>query len=225
MRDPGDAPGIIGDSFPCPRRENGPCASRSRASRGSNAGRSVGHARSAVRSPCQGSRRVHRGRPPARPGVLQAVARWLVGRSGKYGLRSFRDARAHDRRRPGPPRRSNSERQRPPGPDLPAVRSLSKVKRPKFARDDMPEPLFRAVGTTGTACIVARPGNRRRAGWDRPVAGDDFAPARSHRGAGGTSPEVSALLWAGDCSAVRRVDAAKPGRREEGLRPDRRGAR
>jgi hypothetical protein len=35
------------------------------------------------------------------------------------------------------------------------VRSLSKVKRPAFARDDMPEPLFRAVGTTGSACIVA----------------------------------------------------------------------
>jgi hypothetical protein len=35
------------------------------------------------------------------------------------------------------------------------VSSLSKVTRPAFARDDMPEPLFRAVGTTGTACIVA----------------------------------------------------------------------
>jgi len=35
------------------------------------------------------------------------------------------------------------------------VRSLSGVKRPAFARDDMPEPLFRAVGTTGSACIVA----------------------------------------------------------------------
>jgi hypothetical protein len=35
------------------------------------------------------------------------------------------------------------------------VRSLSRVKRPAFARDDMPEPLFRAIGTTGSACIVA----------------------------------------------------------------------
>ena len=35
------------------------------------------------------------------------------------------------------------------------VRSFSKVKRPAFARDDMPEPLFRAIGTTGSACIVA----------------------------------------------------------------------
>jgi hypothetical protein len=35
------------------------------------------------------------------------------------------------------------------------VRSLSKVTRPSFARDDMPEPLFRAVGTSGAACIVA----------------------------------------------------------------------
>jgi len=34
------------------------------------------------------------------------------------------------------------------------VRSLAKVKRPSFARDDMPEPLFRAVGTTGAICIV-----------------------------------------------------------------------
>jgi hypothetical protein len=35
------------------------------------------------------------------------------------------------------------------------VRSLAKVKRPSFARDDMPEPLFRAVGTSGAICIVA----------------------------------------------------------------------
>jgi hypothetical protein len=35
------------------------------------------------------------------------------------------------------------------------VPSLSMVERPAFARDDMPEPLFRAVGTAGTACIVA----------------------------------------------------------------------
>jgi hypothetical protein len=35
------------------------------------------------------------------------------------------------------------------------VPSLSMVKRPGFARDDMPEPLFRAVGTAGGACIVA----------------------------------------------------------------------
>jgi hypothetical protein len=35
------------------------------------------------------------------------------------------------------------------------VSSLSNVTRPAFARDDMPEPLFRAVGTNGTACIVA----------------------------------------------------------------------
>jgi hypothetical protein len=35
------------------------------------------------------------------------------------------------------------------------VPSLSMVERPAFARDDMPEPLFRAVGTAGAACIVA----------------------------------------------------------------------
>jgi DNA glycosylase AlkZ-like len=35
------------------------------------------------------------------------------------------------------------------------VRSLRKVKRPEFTRDPMPEPLFRAVGTIGAACIVS----------------------------------------------------------------------
>lgn len=35
------------------------------------------------------------------------------------------------------------------------VPSLSTVKRPAGARADMPEPLFRAVGTAGAVCIVA----------------------------------------------------------------------
>jgi Winged helix DNA-binding domain len=35
------------------------------------------------------------------------------------------------------------------------VRSLSRIERPTFARADMPEPLFRALGTTGAVCIVA----------------------------------------------------------------------
>jgi hypothetical protein len=34
------------------------------------------------------------------------------------------------------------------------VRSLSRVKRPKEARHDMPEPLYRALGLTGEVCIV-----------------------------------------------------------------------
>jgi Winged helix DNA-binding domain len=34
------------------------------------------------------------------------------------------------------------------------VRTLHKIERPDSARDDMPEPLFRALGTTGTVCIV-----------------------------------------------------------------------
>jgi hypothetical protein len=34
------------------------------------------------------------------------------------------------------------------------VRALSRITRPKEARHDMPEPLFRAIGLTGTACIV-----------------------------------------------------------------------
>jgi hypothetical protein len=36
-----------------------------------------------------------------------------------------------------------------------SVPSLSTVKRPAGAHADMPEPLFRAVGTVGVACIVA----------------------------------------------------------------------
>jgi hypothetical protein len=35
------------------------------------------------------------------------------------------------------------------------MRSLSRIERPAFARADMPEPLFRALGTTGAVCIVA----------------------------------------------------------------------
>src|ERR671918_928894 len=34
------------------------------------------------------------------------------------------------------------------------VRSLSRITRPKEARHDMPEPLYRALGLTGQACIV-----------------------------------------------------------------------
>jgi Winged helix DNA-binding domain len=35
------------------------------------------------------------------------------------------------------------------------LRSLHKIERPESARDDMPEPLFRALGTTGAVCIVS----------------------------------------------------------------------
>ena len=35
------------------------------------------------------------------------------------------------------------------------VRSLHKIERPESARDDMPEPLFRAIGAMGAACIVS----------------------------------------------------------------------
>ena len=35
------------------------------------------------------------------------------------------------------------------------LRSLHRIKRPESARDDMPEPLFRAVGTKGVVCIVS----------------------------------------------------------------------
>ena len=35
------------------------------------------------------------------------------------------------------------------------VRSLHKIERPDSARDDMPEPLFRGLGTKGAVCIVS----------------------------------------------------------------------
>ena len=35
------------------------------------------------------------------------------------------------------------------------VRSLHQIERPGSARDDMPEPLFRAIGTKGEVCIVS----------------------------------------------------------------------
>jgi hypothetical protein len=34
------------------------------------------------------------------------------------------------------------------------ARSLSRIRRPNEARHDMPEPLYRAIGLTGAACIV-----------------------------------------------------------------------
>jgi hypothetical protein len=37
---------------------------------------------------------------------------------------------------------------------LRSVRSLSRITRPKEARHDMPEPLYRAIGLAGAACIV-----------------------------------------------------------------------
>jgi hypothetical protein len=37
---------------------------------------------------------------------------------------------------------------------LDKVRSLSRIERPKEARHDMPEPLYRAIGLAGAACIV-----------------------------------------------------------------------
>jgi Winged helix DNA-binding domain len=49
------------------------------------------------------------------------------------------------------------------------VRPLSKVKRPEFARDDMPEPLFRAVGTTGTHALW--PAGEPTPSWLEPTSG------------------------------------------------------
>jgi Winged helix DNA-binding domain len=53
------------------------------------------------------------------------------------------------------------------------VRSLHKIERPDSARDDMPEPLFRALGTIGAVCIVSGRGTdsvmARTDQWLKPV--------------------------------------------------------
>jgi hypothetical protein len=64
------------------------------------------------------------------------------------------------------------------------VRSLSTVKRPTFTRADMPEPLFRAVGTAGGVCIIAGRGTNselaRTDQWLRSTRHrPDRAPARA----------------------------------------------
>jgi hypothetical protein len=64
------------------------------------------------------------------------------------------------------------------------VPSLSRVQRPSFARDDMPEPLFRALGTIGAVCIVAARGTNARVArvdqWlQTPAPSLDAAAARA----------------------------------------------
>jgi hypothetical protein len=64
------------------------------------------------------------------------------------------------------------------------VASLSKVRRPDFTRDDMPEPLFRAVGTKGAVCIVSGRGTNaqlaRTDQWlETPLAAIDREEARA----------------------------------------------
>ncbi len=53
------------------------------------------------------------------------------------------------------------------------VRSLHKIERPESARDDMPEPLFRAIGTIGAVCIVSGRGTdsvmARTDQWLKPI--------------------------------------------------------
>lgn len=62
------------------------------------------------------------------------------------------------------------------------VRSLSRIERPAFVRADMPEPLFRALGTTGAICIVAGRGTNselaRTDQWLTPVP-TDSGPAHA----------------------------------------------
>jgi hypothetical protein len=64
------------------------------------------------------------------------------------------------------------------------VRPLSRIERPAFSRADMPEPLFRAVGTTGAICIVSGRGTNselaRTDQWLTPLPTDsDPAHARA----------------------------------------------
>jgi hypothetical protein len=64
------------------------------------------------------------------------------------------------------------------------VRPLSRIRRPAFTRADMPEPLFRAVGTTGAVCIVSGRGTNselaRTDQWLTPLPTDsDPAHARA----------------------------------------------
>ena len=64
------------------------------------------------------------------------------------------------------------------------VRPLARITRPAFSRADMPEPLFRAVGTTGAICIVSGRGTNselaRTDQWLTPLPTDsDPAQARA----------------------------------------------
>src|SRR5919106_68057 len=57
------------------------------------------------------------------------------------------------------------------------VRSLSRITRPKEARHDMPEPLYRALGLTGQVCIVEG-------------RGTDSVMARTDQWLGGERPDT-----------------------------------
>ncbi|HEY8471326.1 MAG TPA: winged helix DNA-binding domain-containing protein [Natronosporangium sp.] len=66
------------------------------------------------------------------------------------------------------------------------IPALSRVQRPSGAHADMPEPLFRAVGTTGAVCIVANRGTdaelARTDQWlgdRRPTSASDRKTARA----------------------------------------------
>jgi len=67
---------------------------------------------------------------------------------------------------------------------LKRTRSLSRITRPKQARHDMPEPLYRALGLAGAACIVAGRGTNsimtRTDQWaGTPVGDTDVDGARA----------------------------------------------
>ena len=61
------------------------------------------------------------------------------------------------------------------------VRSLARIKRPKEARHDMPEPLYRGIGVAAAACIVAGRGTdsimARTDQWLGAEAGEPDVPA------------------------------------------------
>ena len=101
------------------------------------------------------------------------------------------------------------------------LRSLHKIKRPESARDDMPEPLFRAIGTTGAVCIVSGRGTdsvmARTDQWLKRLP----APMDPRRGTRRAGTPVPALLRAGYRPAFRRVDPTQPGRCETSHRAHR----
>ncbi|HEX6208612.1 MAG TPA: winged helix DNA-binding domain-containing protein, partial [Actinomycetota bacterium] len=57
------------------------------------------------------------------------------------------------------------------------VPALARVRKPEFARDPMPEPLFRALGTAGAVCIVSGRGTSSELGRTDQWLGSSPDPA------------------------------------------------
>ena len=77
------------------------------------------------------------------------------------------------------------------------VRSLHRIERPESARDDMPEPLFRAIGTTGSGVHRFWPGHRL---GDRPHR----SMAETRSSADGPGRRHGPSWHAGSCIATGR---------------------